>query len=577
MSSGTYVPGQQAPDLTSGREPIPADGPAAVQDGSTSTHTIREEAPTRAYLGSEAAPAEPASTAGRGDLTDPTHVQDDGEAGAFEHPEAQTLTGGYAQAAHAAAAAETPAAQSLLTGARPAPPSVQAATAWLPARTDASLLERVREAAVALDGQEAGGALGALAALRRTALEHAPRLGLPTRRSEAWKYTPIERLAERAWRVAGAQEATATPEAVDAALLPGVFDDPALADRLVLVNGRFDAAHSHVGALPDGAFVGALSTAPEALWPIVQQHLGSRTRLDTEVFSAVSTALSPDAAFVYLPEGAVLERPVAVVHLAAGADALVATRTLVVAEASAEGLVIERAANLDREAATFLLPLTEIVVAEGAHLRHARVQDAGSRCVEVSNTEAVQTGSSVFDTLTVGLSGATVRNNLRILPDAEHCESHLRGLFVADGAMHVDNATFVDHARPNCESNELYKSLLGGTSTGVFNGRILVRKDAQKTNAYQSSRAIVLSDGAQMNSKPELEIYADDVKCSHGAATGRLDDTAMFYLRQRGLTTAQARALLLLAFARDVTDTIALDPLRDWVDGRLQDLLHTEG
>lgn len=489
--------------------------------------------------------------------------------GSFEHPEAQTLTGGYAHDAHAAA--DTPAAVGSQTGARPAPPA--AAPSWLPERAD--LLAHARDAFAAMDGNALNGTLDRVKTLRRTALAHALRLGLPTRRSEAWKYTPIERLADRNWRFTEALEVA--PEAVAKAFLPGVFDDPAQADRIVLVNGRFDAAHSHVGALPDGAFVGAISTAPEALRPVIEQQLGSRTRIDTEVFSALSTAFMPDAAFVYLPEGVALTRPVAVVHLAVGEGVIVSTRTLIVAEAGASATVVERAAPIDRSRATFFLPVTEAVVAEGAHVKHRRIQDAGARTVEVSNTEAHQTGASVFDTLTVGLSGATIRNNLRILPDAEHCESHLRGLFVADGTMHIDNATFVDHAVPNCESHELYKTLLDGQAKGVFNGRILVRKDAQKTNAYQSSRAIVLSPGAEMNSKPELEIYADDVKCSHGAATGRLDDTAMFYLRQRGLTTAQARALLLLAFARDVTDTIALAPLRDWVDGRLQDLLHAEG
>lgn len=494
--------------------------------------------------------------------------------GSFEHPEAQTLTGGYAHAAHAAA--DTPAAVGSQTGARLVPPAATA-SAWLPERTDAPLLKRAADAFAAMDGTALNGAFDHLKTLRRTALAHALRLGLPTRRSEAWKYTPIERLADRAWRFPMPADATASPDDVAAALLPGVCDVPDLADVVVLVNGRFDADHSHIGTLPDGAFVGAISAAPEALQPVIEQALGSRTRMDTEVFSALSTAFMPDAAFVYLPEGAALTRPVAVVHLASGDSVIVSTRTLIVAETNASATVIERAAAVDRTHATFFLPVTEIVVAEGASINHLRVQDAGERVVEVSNTEAYQSGPSVFDTLTVGLSGATVRNNLRIHPDAEHCESHLRGLFVAGGQMHLDNATFVDHAMPNCDSNELYKTLLDGQAKGVFNGRILVRKDAQKTNAYQSSRAILLSEGAEMNSKPELEIYADDVKCSHGAATGRLDDTAMFYLRQRGLTTAQARALLLLAFARDVTDTIALEPLRDWVDGRLQDLLHAEG
>jgi Fe-S cluster assembly protein SufD len=159
-----------------------------------------------------------------------------------------------------------------------------------------------------------------------------------------------------------------------------------------------------------------------------------------------------------------------------------------------------------------------------------------------------------------------VRNNLTFLPDAEHCESHLFGLFLGRGQMHVDNHTLVDHAKPNCNSNELYKGILNDDSTGVFNGKVFVRPDAQKTNAYQSNKSIVLTDRAKMYSKPELEIYADDVKCSHGATTGQLDREALFYLRSRGITMEQARAMMLLAFARDVLDNVKLEPLRAVLD-----------
>ena len=492
--------------------------------------------------------------------------------GSFEHPEARTLTGPVAQAAHEAARAETPAAESLNTGAVTAAPAADG----LPAPTPGgSFLARARNAFEAMDGTALNGSLSRVRDLRRTALDHALRLGLPTRRSEAWKYTPIERIAERAWRIPTPADAASADERTEH-LVPGhgLADDGA--DLVVLVNGRFDAGRSRIGTLPDGAFVGALSTLPEALRATVEATLGTRTRIDTEVFSALSTAFTPDAAVVVAPEGVRLERPVVVLHTAAGADVFVATRTLVVAGRGAEATVLETAFSLTDGAATFFAPVTEAFVAEGATVRHVRVQNPGHAGVEVTSLEAHQTGTSVFDTLTVGLSGEVVRNHVRILPEAPHCESHLRGLFVASDSRHVDNATFVDHAVPHCDSNELYKTILFDRAKGVFNGRILVRKDAQKTNAYQSSRALVLGDGAEMASKPELEIYADDVKCSHGAATGRLDESAIFYLRQRGLRPAQAQALLLLAFARDVTETIALAPVRDWVDAQLQNLLHVE-
>ncbi len=433
--------------------------------------------------------------------------------------------------------------------------------------------DRIERTFAALDGGALNGTSERLHALRRDGLARVRALGLPTRKMEAWKYTRIEQVvsAMAEARVAVGGGAAVTAADVAAARIPGL-DGPVV----VLVNG---VVRADLSSSPDvngsAAYAGGFSSAPAALRGVLEAHLGAYDRRETEVFSALNAAFLADAAVVYVPAGVAVDAVVTVLHIAsveAGAPAFVPSRTVVVAEAGAAVSVVERAVVVGGGQA-FLVPVTEVSVAEGAAVRHVRVQDAGMGVDEVTSTEVVQTGTSVVDTTTVTLSGGTVRNHVRILPDAEHCESHLRGLFLASGAMHVDNATFVDHARPNCESNEVYKGVLDGASTGVFNGRILVRKDAQKTNAYQSSRAIVLSEGATMNSKPELEIYADDVKCSHGAATGRLDAQALFYLGARGLSPADARGLLLLAFARDVTDTVSPPPLHDWLDGRLRTLL----
>ena len=420
-----------------------------------------------------------------------------------------------------------------------------------------------------LDGTALNGVSDHVRTLRRDAIAAFERVGLPTRKSEAWKYTPIERVLAREWPLAD-PGAAVTAADVDAARVPGLD-----AHLLVLVNGAFRPDLSSVGALPDGVVVNGLGAALHTHRALVEAHLGAYTR-PTEVFSNLNTAFLRDGVFVFVPKGVALERPVCVLAFAVGSGVLVQERVLVVAEEAAEGTVIERAVTLG-DGPVFANRLTEAAVGTHGHVRHYRIQDAGAATHEVTTTDAYQHAASTFSAYTVTLGGATVRNNLRILPDGEGCESHLRGLFVVDGTTHVDNATFVDHARPHCHSNEVYKGVLDGQAKGVFNGKILVRPDAQKTDAYQSSRAIVLSGGAEMYSKPELEIYADDVKCSHGAATGRLDETALFYLRARGLSPAQARALLLLAFARDVTDTIALPALHDWLDARLQDRLHTEG
>ena len=210
--------------------------------------------------------------------------------------------------------------------------------------------------------------------------------------------------------------------------------------------------------------------------------------------------------------------------------------------------------------------MTECVVGPGARVEHYHIQDEGQGAARVSTLHTYQQGGSYFATLTATLSGTMVRNNLNFLPDAEHCETHLFGLYLGQDQMHVDTHTLIDHARPNCQSNELYKGILDGRSTGVFNGKVLVRPDAQKTNAYQSSKSVVLTETARMFAKPELEIYADDVKCSHGATTGRLDEEALFYLQSRGLRIHQARALLLQAFARDVIEHVHIEPLRAYLD-----------
>ena len=219
--------------------------------------------------------------------------------------------------------------------------------------------------------------------------------------------------------------------------------------------------------------------------------------------------------------------------------------------------------------------IAEMIVAEGASIDHVLVYERGLQNTFVNGLHVYQAGSSHYATNTITLGGGMVRNNLHFLPDGEECETHLNGLYIARGTMHIDNHTFVDHAKPNCESNELFKGIVKDKATGVFNGKILVRQDSQKINAYQSSKSIVLDRSASVYAKPELEIYADDVKCSHGATTGQLDEEALFYLRARGIRPETARLLLLEAFARDVVDLIDHESVREVLYSRLHTLLET--
>lgn len=429
-----------------------------------------------------------------------------------------------------------------------------------------SSLERFVAAHRALDGVALNGSNDRVHTLRSDALAHAQRLGLPNRKSEAWKYTAIEKVLEHDYALtADETPLTLAASDVDEALLPHLE-----ADVLVLVDGRFQPDLSRIGSLPGGAYVGGLKQAAAEYADLVDAHLGAYARPDDQVFAALNTAFLDDGAFVYVPSGAALERPVHVVSfVSAREDRMAQPRLLAVCEEGARATLLDTTV-VRGEGKLFVNYVAEFYVGSQGNLTHYRVQDEGPRVTEVATFDAHQEADSEFTTLTVGLSGELLRNNVRVVSGGSHTDTHMNGLFMLDGKTHADNATFMDHASADCESNELYKHVLWDDATGVFNGKILVRPDSQRIDAYQSSRAILLGDGSTMNSKPELEIYADDVQCSHGAATGKLDDDALFYLRARGLTLQNARALLLLAFAREVTDTIALQPFHDWVDEKLK-------
>ena len=424
---------------------------------------------------------------------------------------------------------------------------------------------RYREAFEIHDGHLLNGSNARLQGIRREAMERFEALGFPGRKDEAWKYTNITRVINRGYDLfLGQPEAEVSQEDVDALRIPDLE-----AHVVALVNGRYDEDLSAVGTLPDGVLVTSLQRAAEAHADLFNAHYAQYASFEDEAFTALNTAFAQDGLFVYVPENAVVETPVHVINLvAADDDLLVHPRLLVVVEAGAQFKMVQTGRSLGT-GRTFTNVVTEAFVGRSAHVDIYEVQEDEDHASQVTNLQAYQEDDSVFRTSAFTFGGDVIRNNLNILPNGQHCESHLYGLFLADGASHIDSHTFVDHARPDCFSNELYKGILNDRATGVFNGKVLVRQDAQRINAYQSNKSIVLNDTAQMYSKPELEIYADDVQCSHGATSGQLDDEGIFYLRSRGLSEERARAIMLTAFARDVVDTIAIDPLQAFVDQKL--------
>ncbi|MEX1055230.1 MAG: Fe-S cluster assembly protein SufD, partial [Rhodothermales bacterium] len=296
---------------------------------------------------------------------------------------------------------------------------------------------------------------------------------------------------------------------------------------------------------------------------------GRYADIQDDAFAALNTAFTLNGLFVYVPKGRILERPLHILNLiAVGDDAFLQPRHLFVFEEASQARVIE-SSHVSSDTHTMTNSLAEVYVGKRSVVDMFLIQDEGERASAVTNTHVYQDELSVFSVHTLTLSGDVVRNNLTVVPNAEFCETHLYGLFMPTGRTHVDNHTLVDHASPNCVSNELYKGVLDDASSGVFNGKVFVRPDAQKVNAFQENKTILLTRSAIMNAKPELEIYADDVKCSHGATTGQLDKEALFYLRSRGIAERQARGMLLHAFVGDVLEKISVRPLRDAIDRRV--------
>ena len=427
------------------------------------------------------------------------------------------------------------------------------------------LEDRFTELFDLLNGHTLNGNNAALKDLRQVAISRLKETGFPTRKTEAWKYTPIEKHLSTEHTVY--HESRSLPlrkEDIASLMVPGLD-----AHVAVTINGRYYPELSSLDGLEEEVTFTDLKTAFESINTVLSEQFARYAPHNDDPFVALNTAFLLDGIFLHVPAGIKVDKPLYVLHLFDAADqSVVQPRAVFVSDSESEMTVVEHYHSLN-EARHFINVVSEWVVKRQGSLHHYQVQDLAATSTAVFNQYAYQEQHSFFSTHTSTLKGGVIRNNLSIAPDAEECESHLLGFVLGKDTMHVDNHTLVDHRKPNCFSNELYKNILDDRSTGVFNGKVLVRQDAQKTNAYQSNKSITLTQKAKMYSKPELEIYADDVKCSHGATTGQLDAEALFYLRSRGLNEKQARSILLKAFARDVIDAIQPDALREYVDTRL--------
>ena len=400
--------------------------------------------------------------------------------------------------------------------------------------------------------------------LRAQAQSRFDALGIPKPTDEDWRQTDVRPVAPFAATVAG--PASAETAALDALPLAS-----ALPHRAVLVNGLYDDRLSALSGLPRGVRVRSLAAAlaetPEALEP----HLGRAASGENAAFVALNPARFADWIVVTVDAAVDASVPLHIVHIAVPGPtpAAIHPRTLVLAEAGSQLTLVESFVAL--HAGTYLTnAVTEIIAAENAHVTHVKIQSEGAAGWHVATVAARQARDARFVSHNVSLGAALARNDIGSRLDGPGAECRLYGLYVVDGTQHVDNHTWLDHAMPHCPSWEMYKGLLLGASRAVFNGRIVVREGAQKTDAKQSNKNLILGDKAAVHTRPQLEIHANDVKCTHGATIGRLDDAALFYLRTRGIGKHEARNVLIRAFAHDLIDNIPIPEVRQF----LSDVLH---
>ena len=389
---------------------------------------------------------------------------------------------------------------------------------------------------------------------RDEALEIMNQLNFPTTRNEAWKYTRVAKIRNSNFSISDQE----TIDSVSHKLIPGL--DGSL---LVFVNGFYKAELSNI--VPEtGLSISPLSDLEASSWS--QKHIGTViTDEKEEFFSAMNNAYASDGVAIKIDKNTAVKDGIQVLFISTGENIFASTRKIIVCEDFSKAhLTIE----FFSEDATncFHNTATEIIVGKNAQITIDKIQNENPSALSVSTERVKQHQDSTFYINTITLDGGLVRNNLTIDVAGQNCETNMAGVYILSGKQHVDNYTIVDHQVANCNSNELYKGVMSDESTGVFSGKVFVQKDAQKINAFQSNGNVLIGKNASVNSKPALEIYADDVKCSHGSTTGQLDEEAIFYLRARGMSETSARALMVSAFIMEALEKVENESVRAYID-----------
>ncbi len=376
---------------------------------------------------------------------------------------------------------------------------------------------------------------------------------LPTTRMEAWKYTRVAKLGKTKYVLSEDD----TVSSID------TYKISSSATTFVFVNGHFSEELSS-DEIPEGVSISPLSACMEG------EIDSTNLVLEGELFNALNTAFLTDGILIDVDAKTTLEQPIQILHILKGEASLSNFKTIIHAGDFSKAEIIQGFFAEDADKA-FANVTSEIRIGQNAFLTINKVQYEAENTSHISTEQVDQGKDSTFTINTITLNGGLVRNNLNIAVIGENCTTNLNGAYLLKGKQHIDNHTVVDHKVPNCNSNELYKGVIDESATAVFNGKVFVRKDAQKINAFQSNGNVLMSDNASVNSKPELEIYADDVKCSHGSTTGQLDEEAVFYLRARGLSEKSARKLMVSAFIGDVLDKIENEDVLNFTHKLLKD------
>ena len=408
----------------------------------------------------------------------------------------------------------------------------------------------------------AGRDLPWLRELRENAFARFCEVGFPTTHDEDWRFTNVSAMARKPFELSpGGKISKSEVEQ---------FRAQGASCRLVFVNGRFARELSSPGELPAGVRVTSLAEEIAADSPAVESHLGHYLNLRRDAFSALNTAFAEDGAYIRVRKGTALEQPIYLVFVSTASQQPVMThpRNLIVVEEESQATVVEDYVSIGqgRENSAFCNTATELVAGESAVVSHYMIEREHRQVFNVSTLRIQQGRSANVSSHSVLLGGGLVRNNVHPVLAGEGSECLINGLFIGNGRQHLDNYMLVEHASPHCASRQFYNGILDDHAHGVFHGRIIVHKDAQKTDAKQTNRNLLLSDEARIDTKPQLEIYADDVKCTHGATIGQIEENALFYLRSRGIDEISARKLLLLAFANECLDRMAPSTARDHVE-----------